>query len=86
MKHCGPIGKSKTLGTLSSHLAKNSFNVSGNVASSALSRQNGVSCLFDNGTYLLTFFSDFISKREKISKKIIYNYCLTLKKWKKLLY
>ena len=24
--------------------------------------------------------SDFISKREKISKKIIYNYCLTLKK------
>ena len=30
--------------------------------------------------------SDFISKREKISKKIIYDYCITLKKWKKLLY
>jgi len=24
--------------------------------------------------------SDFISKREKISKKIIYDYCITLKK------
>jgi len=30
--------------------------------------------------------SDFISKREKISKKIIYDYCITIKKWKKLLY
>ena len=30
--------------------------------------------------------SNFISKREKISKKIIYDYCITIKKWKKLLY
>jgi len=30
--------------------------------------------------------SNFISKREKISKKIIYDYCISLKKWKKLLY
>ena len=30
--------------------------------------------------------SDFISKRENISKKVIYNYCLTLKKWKNLFF
>ena len=29
---------------------------------------------------ILVFFSNFISKREKISKKIIYDFCITLKK------
>ena len=28
---------------------------------------------------------EFISKKENLSKKMIYNYCLKIKKWKKIL-